>query len=423
MRILVLSPLVPALGGSGGHTREAHLLARLAERGHEVAVCCPVPPGQAAMVDAARRAGLEVRGADRPSSRVAEVLAALRRRPGLAAAIPVRPLASWQLEVLWEEMRDDVRAELAGRPDVALVIWDLAAAWRAHLPDGLPTVLACHDASWDYIAARARRASGARRAALGLEARRLRGLARRWLPRYDGVVCVSEDDAQRIRALDPALRPEVVPNGVDLRGFAAVPEVDGPPTVLFTGTMNYHPNTEGALWLAREAWPVVRRRSPGARLLIVGREPPRAVRALDGADGITVTGAVPAMAPYFASAHVVAVPILSGGGTRLKLLEAAAAGRPVVSTTRGAEGLALHGGRELLLADEPASFAAAVTALLEDPQRRRALAVAAREVVAARYGWPALGDRLAELLERVAARTPATTSAGTASSTSSASTT
>jgi glycosyltransferase involved in cell wall biosynthesis len=342
---------------------------------------------------------------------VREALAALRERPALAAAALRLPLAPWQLEVLFQAMAPTVRAAVAERaPDVALVVWDLAAAWREHLPDGVPAAIALHDASWAYEASRAGAAS-TRAAATWhrLEAVRLRRFAARRLAGYEAVVCVSAEEAGRVCALVPAAAPVVVPNGVDLGAFAPAPEPrGGPPTVLFTGTMNYPPNAEGAAWLAHEVWPRVRAARPDARLLVVGRAPAPAVRALDGHDGVEVAGGVPDMAPWFAAAHAVAVPIRSGGGTRLKVLEAAASGRAVVSTALGAEGLALEPGREIVVADAPGAFADALLALLADGDRRHAIAAAARAVAEERYGWPALGDRLGAVLEEIsAARTAA----------------
>jgi glycosyltransferase involved in cell wall biosynthesis len=424
MRLLVLSPLLPTLAGSGGHSRELNLLRRVAERGHEVVVCCPVPQAQREAVAATRAAGLDVRPSYRPPSRAREALAAIARRPALAAGPAALPLAPWQLEVLWQGLEPQVGAALRERPfDVALVVWDLAAAWRRHLPGGLPAVLGLHDVSPEYAATRARTAHGARAPAWRIEAARLRRFDARWLPRYERVVCVSDEEAARVLAIAPGARPAVVPNGVDVAAFTPAEEQPGPPTVLFTGTMNYRPNAEGALWLATEAWPRLRASRPDARLLIVGRDPTAAVRRLHGRDGVEVLGAVPDMAPWFAAAHVVAVPVRSGGGTRLKVLEAAAAGRPIVSTALGAEGIDLRDGREIVLADDPPAFASALAGLLADPARRREVASAARAVVVARYGWPALGDRLSDVLEEAAEPTARTSSTGTTTSTSSPSTT
>ena len=137
--------------------------------------------------------------------------------------------------------------------------------------------------------------------------------------------------------------------------------------------MSYPPNHQGIRWFADEVWPRVRRALPDARLDVVGKDPPEAVRALDGRDGIAVHGFVPSMAPFFAAAHAVVVPILTGAGIRVKIVEAMSAGRALVSTSLGWEGLAhLEPGRHLLVADEPEAFADAALRLLGDPGLRGA---------------------------------------------------
>jgi glycosyltransferase involved in cell wall biosynthesis len=163
--------------------------------------------------------------------------------------------------------------------------------------------------------------------------------------------------------------------------------------------MNHPPNADGIAWFVREVWP----QTPDARLLVVGRDPPESVLRL-ASDRIAVTGAVPDVAPYFARATAVIVPLLSGGGTRLKILEAFAAGRAVVSTSIGAEGLEVSDGRHLLLADGAHAFAEATGRLLADPELRARLAAEARKLVQERYDWRALGDRLEETLRRAAER-------------------
>lgn len=374
--------------GSGGQRRMFHVTRRLAELGHAVTVACPIPPYER---DAAAPAGVEVVGAVRPASRLRETVDAVLAGPGLALRALRDPWEPWQLEVLWRSMASSVEVALRRHPDVVMVGWDVAAAWRRHVPAELPAVLELHDVTVDLVARR-----GAR-----LEAARLRAHARRWWPRYDGLVTVSERDAGLVRGLT-GQASTVVPNGVDTRAFVPQPERDGPPAVLFTGTMNYRPNAEGGVWLAREVWPRVRRARPDARLTIAGRHPHADLRAYDGQDGIEVAGEVPDMRPRFAAARVIAVPIHSGGGSRLKVLEAAAAGRAMVSTTIGAEGTDLRDGAHLVLADDAPAFADAVLRLLDDGEERARLAAAARALVEDRYDWDAIGERLATVLEGVA---------------------
>ena len=146
------------------------------------------------------------------------------------------------------------------------------------------------------------------------------------------------------------------------------------------------PCQDAAIWLVRRILPLVRRRLPGVGVSIVGRDPGSAVRALRG-DGVEVTGSVPDVVPYYRGATIAVAPLRAGGGSRLKILEAMALGRAVVSTRIGAEGLAVEDGKHLLLADTEEDFAHAVSRLLEDEAARARLAAAARALVVERYDW------------------------------------
>jgi len=194
----------------------------------------------------------------------------------------------------------------------------------------------------------------------------------------------------------------VVENGVPLESFAAAGGTSVRRfRVLFSGAMDYHANVEAAAWFAAEAWPAIHEAAPGTVLTIVGRNPAPAVRELAARPGIEVTGTVAEVIPYYHEALVAVVPLRVGGGTRIKILEAMAAGVPVVSTTLGAEGLAAQPGEHYLLADTGRDLAAAVTAVLRDGPLGRRLTEAARELVRRRYDWAPLGDRLAEELAKL----------------------
>ena len=161
--------------------------------------------------------------------------------------------------------------------------------------------------------------------------------------------------------------------------------------------MGWKPNVDAAVWLGREVWPLVRERMPEARLSLVGREPSAEVRALAAPD-IEVTGTVPDVRPYLAKARVALAPLRSGGGTRLKVLEALDAGRPIVSTTIGIEGLEDLVGDGALVADDAQGFADQVVELLSDPERAAKAGDVGHRTVADRYAW----DRvLAPWLERI----------------------
>jgi glycosyltransferase involved in cell wall biosynthesis len=400
LRVLHLTPELPFWpGGSGGSARQFQLLRHAVERGHEVHVVAPVTREQRPSASVLEEAGIAASLYARPGSRVAETARAVAREPRLAGAIAVRPVFAWQVSVFWQAIRPLVRPLLSEwRPDVVAVEHDHAAAWLADLGDRVPAVLTLQNLGWTYYESRAAAATGPMRALLSAEARRFRRFDRRHLPRYDRLIAVSAAEAN---ALAWTGRPvDLVPNGVSTEDFTAPPEQSGAPTLVFSGSMAYPPNEEGIAWFVREALPAIRAQAPDVELLIVGRDPPAAVRALAEPPAITVTGAVPDIRPHLARATVIVVPIRSGGGTRLKLLEAMAAGRAVVTTTAGAAGIDVTEGREVLVADDPGRFAEAVVELLRDAGARRRLAAAARAVAESRYDWRVVGDRYVEALER-----------------------
>jgi polysaccharide biosynthesis protein PslH len=233
--------------------------------------------------------------------------------------------------------------------------------------------------------------------------RRLRAYERQACLAADRVVAVSETDARALRRLVPALTPAVVPNGVDLAYYtSALPETtaeEGPSAwdLVFTGKMDFRPNVDAVLWFAQAVLPVILRDAPQARFWVVGRDPHRRLEPLRRDPAVTVTGRVEDTRPYFASAGVYVIPLRIGGGTRLKVLEAMAMSKAIVSTSLGCEGFDVVSGRELMIADSPEEFAAAVITLIRDPDLRQRLGHAAREFAESRYDWRSI----IPLLERV----------------------
>ncbi|MEA2457823.1 MAG: polysaccharide biosynthesis protein PslH, partial [Thermoleophilaceae bacterium] len=404
MRLLHLTPELPyAPGGSGGSTRQFHLLRELVGRGHDVTVVAPIAQGQASGAPLLKAAGVRLVEFERPHSRVRESLRALAAAPGLVPRAALEPVTAWQVGVFWASLRPLALREIAAwQPDLVSVEHDMAAAWVGDLPPGTPAVITCHNVSGHYYASRARASSGAARIGLRAEATRYRRHDSRWLGRYRRIVAMSDADAAELSAVAPGTPVDVVPNGVATAdiGPAAGPPPE-PATLVFTGTMAYPPNREAALWFAARVWPRVVERRPDARLLVVGRDPTDDVRALAAADErIEVTGGVPLVMPYYERAGVVVAPVRSGGGTRLKVLEALASARPLVSTSVGCEGIDVTPGEHLLVEDDPQRFADAVVALIEDPARARALGEAGRERAVERYDWSALGGLLEAVYER-----------------------
>jgi glycosyltransferase involved in cell wall biosynthesis len=168
-----------------------------------------------------------------------------------------------------------------------------------------------------------------------------------------------------------------------------------PDTLVFTGVMKYLPNSDGIRWFLAEVLPLVRESVPGVRLLVVGADPPPDLRRM-ASGGVTLTGRVGDVRPYVDRAAVSIVPLRMGGGTRLKIVEAFAMKKPVVSTTVGAEGIDVADGESILLADEPRAFADAVVRLLRDGRLREKLVRNAYALMMDRYEWSVIGGILEE---------------------------
>ena len=208
-------------------------------------------------------------------------------------------------------------------------------------------------------------------------------------------VC-SQREKEVLQARVPNARIEVVGNGVDCEFFADNAQSSEKLDVLYMGRMDYHANIDAALHFAKNTWPLIHARRPELRLTIVGAQPPEAIRAL-ASDNVVVTGTVDDVRPYYHSALVSVVPLRVGGGTRLKVLEAMAAGTPVVSSTLGAEGLAVTHGKDILIADTPEAMVDAVVTMQADSPQRRQMIANARQLVQTRYDWNVVGEVLLRL--------------------------
>jgi sugar transferase (PEP-CTERM/EpsH1 system associated) len=235
---------------------------------------------------------------------------------------------------------------------------------------------------------------------------------RRLLAECDAHTVASERERKTLSVRVPQATIQAVPNGVDVGYYSPVAagrenaskDDSAKEEVLFVGSMDYHANIDAAAWFARQVWPELRRKHPELSFTIVGRNPSAEVRAL-ASDGVTVTGAVEDVRPYYARALAVVAPLRVGSGTRLKILEAMACGAPVVSTRLGAEGLDLSDDENILLADSVPEIVEAVTRLISLPQVGRSLAEAGRKLVQQQYDWSILGARLqrihCEVIDRV----------------------
>jgi glycosyltransferase involved in cell wall biosynthesis len=213
-------------------------------------------------------------------------------------------------------------------------------------------------------------------------------------------VVVSERDRYELLRRKPDANVHVISNGVDTTYFVPDTErqdrCDRRRTLLFVGSMDYHANIDAVTWFVRGPWPAIAEQFPSLHFVIAGRKPAPAVQALS-AERVHVTGSVDDLRSLYANAFAVLVPLRVGGGTRLKILEAMAAGVPVISTSLGAEGLSVENGVQLLLADTEEEISRAIKSLLEDTAFRSRLVHAARRLVETEYDWRALGEQLVSI--------------------------
>jgi glycosyltransferase involved in cell wall biosynthesis len=242
-----------------------------------------------------------------------------------------------------------------------------------------------------------------KRSAFKIESAKMSRYERAAVNRFNHIIAVSEQDRDLMSKMSGARHISVVPTGVDLKEYAAIysdcAHEPKAPLILFLGSMDWEANIDGVDYFCREIWPSIKASVPGARFRVVGRSPHARVKKW-ASDSVEITGRVASVLDHLREAAVFVVPLRIGGGTRLKIYEAMAAGKAVVSTTIGAEGLDVHDGKNILLADTAPAFSEAVSKLLLDGNTRRQFEKAAAQL-AARFDWSIMAKRFEETLEKV----------------------
>jgi glycosyltransferase involved in cell wall biosynthesis len=234
-----------------------------------------------------------------------------------------------------------------------------------------------------------------------MQARKMEAYERRICRSAKYVIAVSEIDAWRMKRMFEFETVTSVPTGVDVEYFAPRGQSPFLSELVFCGSMDWLPNVDAVEYFLSEIFPLIRKQLPGAAFTIAGRSPDaRVIKAAHGIAGVRVTGKVDDMRPYLWGAKISIVPIRIGGGTRLKIYECMAAGVPVVSTTIGAEGLRCHDGEDIVIADDPRSFANACIRLLTDDAARRAIAHNALSRAQSELSWKAVSRVFESILER-----------------------
>jgi glycosyltransferase involved in cell wall biosynthesis len=262
------------------------------------------------------------------------------------------------------------------------------------------SILSLHNVGALQYPRMARIETGLRNRVVGhLKAMLMQRWEAKWATRFDHVVTVSQSDKDALQAMGAVVPISVVPNGIKTAS-AALPRADGK-NILFVGNLRYPPNQDAARFLVADILPILRGQDAGITLTIAGFDPPADMIAGLDDTGVQVIANAPDLVPLYAQAAVVVAPLRAGGGTRIKILEALALGRPVVSTAVGAEGLDLVQGETALFAETAEAFAGATLRLLTDPALQQAIAANGRRLVSQRYDWDVVAAQLAEVYAEV----------------------
>lgn len=277
----------------------------------------------------------------------------------------------------------------------------IALAQFLELKQPIATVLTHHNIESQLMERRAGAESGLlAKWFLRRETDKLRSYEAAMAPGFDLNLFVSQPDEQTLLERISGLRTAIVPNGVDVEYFTPAQGQDSP-ALIYTGGMNMFANRDAVMFFLNEIWPLIRQQVPGVRFFAVGQDPPKDLFALAARDNqVVVTGYVDDIRPLVRDAAVYVVPLRVGGGTRLKVLDAMAMGKAMVSTSIGCEGLEVSPDEHLLVADRPEQFAERTVLLLGDRDRRLALGRAARDLVEHRYSWGRVGQQLMQAYHR-----------------------
>jgi glycosyltransferase involved in cell wall biosynthesis len=403
MRIFFVLSRIPYPLTDGGAIVSYNTLKYLRQAGHEIAAAALNPKKHretleplAAMCSRARAFDIDTDITPRGA------LAALARKESYVAS---RFVSAEFLQILMEEIR-------AFAPDIVhldhtLVGWYAGALRRALPPaERPPIVLRAHNV--EYVIQR-RLATGerflARRWYREIEAERLRETERQYFRECDGVAAITSEDAAEIRQMGFAGEIACVPAGVDTEEFAPATQAESaqtlPNTACYIGGMDWEPNIEAMRWFVGEILPKALRLSPTMEFHIAGKRMSDEIRAYERVRGVRVFPNAPSAADFLRAREILVVPLRSGGGMRLKIIEAMALGKAIISTRVGAEGIAVRDGESILFAETPEEFAGAIAHLLENPALRRRLGEAARKLALERYRWESVTLELTKLYERL----------------------
>lgn len=387
-RALLLAPEAPYPVWGGGALRSASLLEYLGSRYALDVIVFREPHAADPARSMPRRLIRGIRVLDLPRHSKAPLARVARNMGRFLRGTP-------PLNDRFSGFASGMSGFLSGRRyDLAVIehFW-CAPYWEQIAPHAGVVVLDMHNLESVLMARSAETASWPAACAFRRFAAASLNLERQWLPRFSLLLAASHEDAERLRGITPLSRIHVCPNAIPLVPEPAVPEEH---VIAFSGNLEYYPNTDAVRYFRGRIWPLLRRRWPGLVWRLIGRNPEAVRRHVRGDPRIQVSGPLDDAVEALAASQVAVVPLRAASGTRVKILEAWAAGRPVVSTTLGAEGLSATDGEHLLLADSPEQFAEAVSSLLASVVLRNSLGRAGRRLYEEEFTWQSAWSKLAQ---------------------------
>jgi len=394
VKVLFIVPNIPFPPTDGGRVVIYHTIRSVAQAGHNVAVVGMVAPGECVEREFAELYAVWSYESDQRAKLPGLLRSLFHSTPYSYAKCQPPGFAETV-----SRAADTFRPDLVHVDTLHVGTFGLSLKRKLHLP----VVLRLLNVD-SVLMSRFRdsRRNPLVRAYAGLQARRTLEYESRYLPEFSRCVAITETDAQTLRSIT-GVGVTAITAGVDTSFYAPRPELEEPEALVSTALMRWLPNVVSVRWLLDRVFPLVKREAPKARLFVVGKDPPADIRARTDGSSLVVTGFVPDVRPWVARGSVFLVPTRVGSGMRIKVLEALAMGKAVVSTRLGCEGIdGLKDDVNVLFADEPADFACAVVQLMNDPGRRRRLGEAGRELVLARYQWRNIAREFTRVYEQAA---------------------
>ena len=400
MKILFLSPTVPFPLTDGGRIRVFNLLKQLAQKCDVTLLALETQPTDAEGVVELQHLGIQVHlvlnAQTLPRVSFGTLVTAFFKRHPITVARYNLPAYRHKFRTLIETGTFD------------LVHYEMLHTAQFHTETRLPGVLSQQNvdsAIWRRLCAET--TNPFYKYVYWTQQRAFQRYERVMTPKFAAVTCTSDIDRavfERHLSLESRGNIEIIPNGVDVTHYHPNFTREAAAHLIYIGSMDWYPNEDAVSFFADDMFPKIQEKVPDVKFSIVGGNPSKRVQKLADRHGIVVTGRVPDIKPYFEETTVFVVPLRIGSGTRLKILEALAMGKAIVSTSVGAEGLALRDGEEIFIADAPVTFAEAVIRLLTDQPLRRRIGENGRARVEQDYDWRSIGEKLYNVYESLMER-------------------